>query len=270
MPETLENTAHDQLIMSAPQREDVKAKIRAYTQMEWPYEACGFIVRAAGNRLLVMPSRNLALDRLHDFKTCGDDWEAAEEKGEIVAIWHSHPNGKPELTNADKTSCETLQIPFLVLAWPANLFGYYEPSGWIHPLLGRPFVHGLLDCYSVVRDHYRIELGIQLPDFPRDDDWWLRKENVIMDNLVAAGFKVIHKGQPPADLLRRHDGLVIAMNHGIGNHCAVYLGDFMILHHPPWRPSIHTPYAPQLGGFYVQSTIAVVRHESLLDKNLSP
>lgn len=263
-------TAVDQLIQSAPAREDVKAKIRAYSQMAFPFEACGFIVRATGNRFFVLESRNMAADPRRDFETNGDDWEAAEDQGEIVAIWHSHPNGKPEFTDADKTSSEHLQLPFIVFAWPADMFAYYEPRGWLHPLLGRPFVHGLLDCYACVRDHFRIELGIKLPDFPRQDEWWNRKENVIMDNLQAAGFRHVHKGMPHAGVLRRHDGLVISLNHGIGNHCAVYLGDFLILHHPPHRPSMHTPYSPVAGGFYVNATLAVVRHESLIGRNLQP
>jgi cell wall-associated NlpC family hydrolase len=40
------------------------------------------------------------------------------------------------------------------------------------PLVGRQFAHGVLDCYSLVRDFHARELGIPLSEYERQDDWW--------------------------------------------------------------------------------------------------
>ncbi|KAG0739940.1 hypothetical protein G6F24_017181 [Rhizopus arrhizus] len=41
-----------------------------------------------------------------------------------------------------------------------------EPCGYVAPLEGRQFAHGILDCYSLVRDFYALELGITLSQYP--------------------------------------------------------------------------------------------------------
>ncbi|WP_231117423.1 hypothetical protein [Piscirickettsia salmonis] len=45
-------------------------------------------------------------------------------------------------------------------------------------LLERPFLHGIFDCYSLIRDFYAVEKKIFLPDFPRQRSWW-EIENII-------------------------------------------------------------------------------------------
>lgn len=60
----------------------------------------------------------------------------------------------------------------------------YEP---VPPLLGRQFVHGVTDCYSLFRDAYHLT-GINLPDFERHDDWWRHGEELYLDNMESNGF----------------------------------------------------------------------------------
>lgn len=62
------------------------------------------------------------------------------------------------------------------------------PSDYQAPLIGRPFVHGIFECLTLVQDHYRRELDIKLPEYSRDDDWWNRGENLYLEHLPAAGF----------------------------------------------------------------------------------
>src|SRR5699024_4319957 len=56
------------------------------------------------------------------------------------------------------------------------------------PLIGRGFVHGVTDCYALVRDYYAIELGIALPDYPRDWEWWHKGGNLYLEGVASAGF----------------------------------------------------------------------------------
>ena len=46
-------------------------------------------------------------------------------------------------------------------------FRYADPRGDA-PYLGRDWVYGIHDCYSLMRDFYRRELEIVLDDFPEE------------------------------------------------------------------------------------------------------
>lgn len=48
--------------------------------------------------------------------------------------------------------------------------------------IGRKFVHGSTDCYSLVRDFYKNEFGIELTDYARAEFWWNKGQNLYMDN----------------------------------------------------------------------------------------
>jgi len=52
-------------------------------------------------------------------------------------------------------------------------------------LVGREWSHGVLDCYALVRDWFRAERGVELPNFVRFDDWWKRGENLYLEKLIA-------------------------------------------------------------------------------------
>ena len=97
---------------------------------------------------------------------------AAEDAGEIVMVCHSHPFASPQPSAADRAMCELTRLPWLIVNHPLGDVCAFVPIGYRTPLLGRPFVHGVHDCYSLIRDHYAWELGIELPDFPRAERWW--------------------------------------------------------------------------------------------------
>ena len=121
--------------------------------------------------------------------------------------------------------------------------------------MGRSFHHGVLDCYSLARDYYRREVGIEIPDMAREASWWLKGQNLYVENFAAFGFVEIE----PKDL-RRHDALLMQVGSPVINHAAVYIGDNMILQHCAGRLSSRDVY----GGGWHRATRKALRHRSLL------
>ena len=74
------------------------------------------------------------------------------------------------------------------------------------PYVGREFVHGVVDCYSLVRDWYAREWGIELRDYDRRDQWWDHGENLYLENFQKEGFHKI-----PVEELQRGDALLMQL-----------------------------------------------------------
>ena len=214
---------------------------------ELPREACGLLIIRKG-REFYWPCRNMATGD-DQFTICPDDYEAAEAEGEVVAIVHSHPYLPAEPSQADMVSCEATGLEWHIVSVPNGIWHSFKPSGYVAPLVGRVFSHGCLDCYSIIRDWYRQERSIQLPDFDRSDGWWERGGNLYLDNFSKAGFRTCE------DL---HDGAVLLMQIGspVPNHAAIYLGDDMILHHVQGRLSSRDIW----GGYWRKHTTHILQY----------
>ncbi len=73
----------------------------------------------------------------------------------------------------------------------------FKPCGYKAPLVGRNYIHGIQDCYSIVRDFYERELGINLSDYEREDAWWESRESksLYLDNFEKEGFVEVNDVQ---------------------------------------------------------------------------
>ena len=227
-------------------------KIRAHAAATLPRECCGLLLVRQGKEVY-WPCRNLAAGA-GQFRMDPADYAAAEEAGDVLAIVHSHPYLSPEPSQADRVGCEVSGLPWIILGWPSGEWRECVPNGYVAPLIGRVFAHGVLDCYTLVRDYYQREVGIGLPDFERQDDWWKAGQDLYRDNFAAAGFHVIERGQ-----LKAHDVILIQLGANVANHAAIYLGDGLILHHPMNRLSGRTVF----GGYWQKQAVLFLRHKDL-------
>lgn len=223
---------------------------------EQPRECCGLAVVIKG-RLRYWPCQNIS-ENIAQFVMDPDDMAAAEDAGEVVGVCHSHVFVPPKPSEADRVMCERTGLPWLIVTYPTGAFAQIEPTGYQAPLVGRPYTHGVLDCYQTVVDHYERELGIELPHFERPDNWWLKGQSLYLDNFGKAGFTQVGDGTH-ADI-RAHDVLLIQMNSPVPNHAAIYLPDHSILQHVHGRLSSRDAY----GGYWRKATTHVLRHRSLL------
>ena len=84
--------------------------IAAHAAREHPRECCGLIVRGARQRRYVA-CRNAAGSPSEHFVIDHQDWCAAEDQGEVLAIVHSHPDVPATPSMADRVSCELHGLP---------------------------------------------------------------------------------------------------------------------------------------------------------------
>jgi len=249
--------------------ETIKAAIAEHAIAEYPRECVGLLSLVRGVETY-LPCTNHAATPTEQFVLAAEDYASAEDAGEIVAIVHSHPGGRAHPSDADKAMCEASGIARWVIAsvgvqadGSIGVDGWCEfgPCGFIAPLVGRRFSHGVHDCYSIVRDWYRIERGVVLPDFERRDEWWDDgKSSLYLDNYRAAGF--VDVGQDAQ--LEIGDVLLMEIlgKNGVPNHAGVYLGDTKFLHHMRGRLSTRTVW----GGMWRQCLRTVLRYEGARDE----
>lgn len=218
-------------------------------------ECCGVVIVRKGKQTYV-PCRNRAGNG-QEFIIDEADWAAAEDMGTVVMVVHSHVGVPPVPSQADMVGIESTNKPWLIINMPTGQHTITKPSNYIAPLVGRQFVHGVLDCYSLIRDYYQQELGISIKDYPREPEWWRKGQNLYQDFFEDAGFsRVSLEGLQP------HDVIFMRLASKADNHGAIYLGNNQILHHPMTRLSSRDVYGK--GSYWHKITSCVVRHEAFL------
>ena len=214
---------------------------------------------------------NVAHDKKSHFEIDPIAYIELEQSFGIKAIVHSHPDGEPLPSEVDKAQMGLHGIDWVICGFGDDYCDIrrQKPKSYISPLLGRDYVHGLQDCYSLVRDYYDRELDITLPDFARIDDWWEDEnhEPLYEQNFEKAGFVKVGN-------LQQHDVILcrVGRTHHV-NHALVYLGDgklqsekttpgvgdSLVIHHPHGRLSVREIY----GENWQKRTAMIVRHKDL-------
>ena len=235
---------------------EVKEDIIKQTRDEFPNEACGLLLDI-NNEQKYYACTNVADDPKEYFRIRSEDNAVAEDIGEVLAVVHSHPIDTCKASDADIYQCNKADIPWVIIGYPNIQFNIIYPTSKPMPLIGRKFSHGVLDCYTLIRDYYDQILNITLPDYPRDNDWWDKGENLYLDNFASAGFTDM--GQFAE--IQEHDVLLLCIKSKVPNHASIYLGDEKIIHHMQDRLSGETVF----GGYWQKNMNTVLRHKRFLD-----
>ncbi|HHJ2655121.1 TPA: C40 family peptidase, partial [Escherichia coli] len=151
---------------------DVMQQIYLCAINRYPNEACGFLVRTNGDKYRFMEARNVSENPQNTFVMHVDDIIAAEDAGDVIAIWHSHTDESAEASDADRAGCEATEVPWMILAIRKNVEGdapfhfsemnVITPDGFEMPYLGRPYVFGVFDCWMLCRDYLKREFNVEL------------------------------------------------------------------------------------------------------------
>lgn len=226
-----------------------RADAEAHALVEYPREAVGLVVNVRGKPRYV-PCRNQSGEPDH-FVLHPEDYAAAEDQGDILAVVHSHPDAGPEPSLHDIASHAASHLTWWIVGLQGDTATWHEmPAAGDMPLEGRVFVHGAIDCYTLIRDYYRQERGIELLDFYRQDDWWHNGENLYVENFAKAGFV-------ETDSPRNGDVVLMAIGSQTPCHGAIWLDGDVLLHHLYGRLSCREVY----GRAYRECTTHFLSHQ---------
>lgn len=232
------------------------ADAKAHARREYPKESCGLIV---GGKYV--PCENIAApveahregDPNCDCQLCFFQIDTKVyakhlKTGKVEMVVHSHPNGPFFPSQADMASQIQTGIAWAIIALDDERAG--DPVIWggdtpIPPVVGREFMHGITDCYSLIRDVYRLgkdELAkqdiewpfppIELPDYARMDAWWAGDDDFYEVEPPKLGFvEVDMREVKPGDLF------FTSIHSTKLNHAGLLIGGGQILHHLPSRLS---------------------------------
>ena len=194
-----------------------------------PQEMCGAIadIHDKGRRFFAID--NIAENPEETFEMNPKGWRALAADGEIVAVVHSHPNGEPFLSGADRQMQIQTGLP-----WVLAVGGRLKQFRCCPHLRGRVFEYGKADCGALIRDAFML-MGIDLPDHKRgdiDDD---AEHEYLRKHFERVGFVRVSDGLRGGDVILTSYG-------GNANHAALYLGDGQILHHAYNQLSRREPF----------------------------
>lgn len=96
--------------------ETVVHQLWAITQVEYPREACGFLIGDEQGYFGMRQLRNYAPDPTQEFWMNPLDVEQYVKLYLHVATWHSHPNGLWNLSALDRQLMMKSQLPMAVVA----------------------------------------------------------------------------------------------------------------------------------------------------------
>lgn len=243
----------------------VPAGVPLHAVAEYPKEACGVVV--AG---VYIPCRNSAENPNDSFVIHPEDYDIALQKGDIEAVVHSHCDYPRHPSDADMQSCIESDVPWLIVEIRNGAFvghTWYEPAEFTDlPMLGRPFRHGVHDCLSIILDFYKREMGVDLGQFHREDNWWNEGKDYYRELLPKAGFRRVY---PDTNGYRNGDVILMQIRSPVPNHAGIFLetgklrsetcanpAPCVILHHMYGQLSRRDVY----GGYYLEKTVSVWRY----------
>ena len=200
----------------------------------WPQESCGVVIDGR-----YRTRKNVAADPERTFQI------ARYPRTGLQAVVHSHPLNRTAPSAADMRGQLDTAVPWGIVAtdgaYTQDDIVWFGDACPVPALVGRTFLHGVRDCYELVRHYYRLRFDVRLRPVPREPEWWLDGET---DLLNTAAFQAEGFSSIPMDTLATGDVLICQIGMGVCNHCAIYEGGGLIVHHLSERLSRREPLGP--------------------------
>lgn len=235
-------------------------QIRSEALQAFPHEAVWLITEKDCYQV-----ENTHEDPENFFDVSAEDVRDAQIEG-LLAVVHSHTNGQDYPSSADMQSQINTDVPWGIVTCDGvnsgQIFWWGGNSAeTLESLEDRTFRHGATDCYSLVRDYYRIKLNIELPEFPREWEWWTTDGDLLRNGFEKAGFSVVKGNPKPNDVWLAS----LANRDAKLNHCGILTDNDLTLHHPGANIPVSSSRKATIEPIYryLQNIQVWVRHKDL-------
>lgn len=142
---------------------------------------------------------------------------------------------------SDLNDVPDVDIPTCFVEFPSGLHDLILPNSWDinAPYIGRPYILGKFDCYTLVADYMKREFGFEMEYLTESRERLMTNlvvDNIFLDNCEIGSWKrVIFPS--PGDGILFCVGATSTSVIETANHCGIYLGDDKFLHHMQGRSS---------------------------------
>lgn len=196
----------------------------------YPNESCGFILKDD----TIIFCMNISKTPEKAFKIDSTDY--VKYSDDIKYIFHSHCIDPRKGKNLDPRTPSLKDMEGQILTDLPWLI--FATEGWVvsEPItlprnpntnyLDRPFIWFINDCYTLVQDYYKFELGIELKPYILHDYTAIRKSDKVFDEFIEDyGFIELQN----LDDLQNGDLFILDNSGFTENHLGIY-HDGYILH----------------------------------------
>lgn len=225
---------------------------KEYAVAQEPKEACALVLQIGRKQEMVL-CENMHASPTEHFQISAEAWADAEDKGDIVAVLHSHPGegARAIASPHDVAMCNKTGITWGIYAPDADEYAEIEPEQ--RSLLGRPFVLGSDDCWGLIMDWHKTQ-GVELSDWRVNYPWWEDQypDNLYYDNWQKEGF--VESEEKPGCMV------IMQVSANKWNHAGIITEDGQLLHHVYGQPSAVVPYKR---GYFRDRTMICLRHKDL-------
>lgn len=155
-------------------------------------------------------------------------------------VWHSHCNGNDDFSIDDIVASKEVEIPYFLYCVQTGETRYFNPID--RPsYCGRSFHWAWQNCYTLIQDYYKQELGLAMDDFYlRSPESYLYEDVGYVENLPSQGFRRLERGEA----IEKHDLILGYGGLTFPNHAAIMVDPAAgkILHQPIKRLSGFSVY----------------------------
>ena len=255
-------------------KNDIPLKVRLQLQRiakkSVPYEMCGVLVWDELDDMQFIEVPNVHADPKTGFALHPARLAMIDAKANILAYVHSHPYGTSEPSALDMQQVNQHGKPFVIVGMSDDDISVTMPKEL--PLIGRDYVYGAYDCFTIVRDYYKRELAIEIKEYNYDELWWEdpNAESLYINHYAENGFIEV-----PLSELQKHDVLICYWGDTVHpNHAIIFLGQDPVFKSEPLidligdRLFLHHLYGTKsrvevLGEQRLHTVAKVLRHENL-------
>jgi proteasome lid subunit RPN8/RPN11 len=200
---------------------------------QYPKESCGLVT---GDKYV--PCENMHMEPEKAFKIDPGATAPLIAAGTLQAVIHSHCDGPNHPSQMDLQGQIDMGVPWgivPVIGDTAKATVACDILWWGDtlpdvPLERRQFIWGIFHCYQLYRDWWKQERGVVLPTWAYPADFIEKGVSPFLDRCEECGHRNL--GKIDISDLQIGDMLIGRLYGSHPNHCGVYVGEDMLLHHP--------------------------------------